>query len=112
MLEGEGEAYVDGEWLVAHVGPTAERQAAAGVPITRLGEDALGVWFHAKPGTIMRLESLPLGLAAGSRVLPTISPGSMERVNISVQEQIERGRRILEEAGGREAYDQHARQNS
>ena len=47
LLEGEGEAYVDGRWVVAHVGPTAERQAAAGIPITRFGEDALGIWFHA-----------------------------------------------------------------
>jgi hypothetical protein len=109
LLEGEGEAYVDGQWRVAHVGPTAERQAAAGIPITRFGEDALGVWFHAKPGTIMRLESLPLGLAAGSRVLFKISPGSMERVNISVQKQIERGRQVIAEAGGMLAYDRQAR---
>jgi len=109
LLEGEGEAYVGGEWVVAHVGPTAERQAAAGIPITRFGEDSLGVWFTARPGTIMRLEAQPLGLAAGSRLLYLISPGSMERVNISIQKQIERGRRILEEAGGAEAYDRRTR---
>jgi hypothetical protein len=109
LLEGEGEAYVDGRWMVAHVGPTAERQAAAGIPITRFGEDSLGVWFYAQPGTIMRLESLPRGLALGSRLLHTISPGSMERVNISIQQQTERGRRILKEAGGLAAYDEQAR---
>jgi hypothetical protein len=111
LLEGEGEAYVDGQWRVAHVGPTAERQAASGIPITRFGEDSLGVWFHAKPGTIMRLESLPLGLAAGSRVLHAISPGSMERVNISVLKQIEQGRQIIEAAGGVQAYDEQARRS-
>ena len=109
LLEGEGEAYVDGQWRVAHVGPTAERQAASGIPITRFGEDSLGVWFHAKPGTIMRLESLPLGLAAGSRALHAISPGSMERVNISVQKQIEQGQQIIAEAGDVQAYDEQAR---
>ena len=109
LLEGEGEAHVDGRWMVAHVGPTAERQAAAGIPITRFGEDALGIWFFARPGTIMRLESIPAGLAAGSRLLHKISPGSMERVNISVQKEIERGRCILEEAGGALAYDEQAR---
>ena len=107
LLEGEGEAYVDGAWRVAHVGPTAERQAAAGIPITRFGEDSLGIWFFAQPGTIMRLESLPLGLAAGSRALHTISPGSMERVNISVLKQIEKGREIMAQAGGVRAYDEH-----
>jgi len=109
LLEGEGEASVNGEWVVAHVGPTAERQAAAGIPITSFGEDSLGVWFTARPGTIMRLESQPAGLASGSRLLHFISPGSMERVNISVHKQIERGRRILEEAGGAKAYDRRLR---
>ena len=111
LLEGEGEAYVDGSWIVAHVGPTAERQAAAGIPITRLGEDSLGVWFHAKPGTIMRPEALPLGLAAGSRALHAISPGSMERVSISVCKQIDKGRQVIAEAGGLTAYDGQARRN-
>jgi hypothetical protein len=109
LLEGEGEAYVDGRWVVAHVGPTAERQAAAGIPITRFGEDALGIWFFARPGTIMRLESLPVGLAGGTRLLQMIAPGSMERVNVSIQRQIERGRQILAEAGGTLAYDERAR---
>jgi len=109
LLEGEGEAYVDGRWVVAHVGPTAERQASAGIPITRFGEDSLGIWFFARPGTIMRLESLPLGLAGGTRLLQMIAPGSMERVNVSIQRQIKRGRQILAEAGGVPAYDERAR---
>ncbi len=109
LLEGEGEAFVDGEWQVAHVGPTAERQAANGIPITRFGEDALGVWFHARPGKIMRLEALPLGLAAGSWLLHKISPASMERVNVSVLKKIVQGKEIIQAAGGRDAYDQKAR---
>ena len=109
MFEGEGEAYVDGEWWVAHVGPTAERQAASGLPITQFGEDSLGLWFHAKPGTIMHLESIPPGLALGSRAFFAISPGSVERVNVSATKQIAKGRRIIEAAGGLEAYDAQAR---
>ena len=109
LMEGEGEAYVDGAWRVAHVGPQAERQAAAGIPITRFGEDSLGVWFFARPGTIMQLESLPLGLAAGSRILHAISPGSMERVNVSILNQVARGREILDQAGGARAYDERVR---
>jgi len=109
LLEGEGEAFVDGEWLVAHVGPTAERQAAAGIPISRLGEDAIGSWFQPRPGTIMRLESLPPGLAAGSRLLHKISPGSMERVNTSVLREIAKGREVIAAAGSLEAYDHSAR---
>jgi hypothetical protein len=109
LLEGEGECYLDKEWVVAHVGPTAERQAAAGIPVTRLGEDALGVWFHARPGTLMCMESIPLGLGAGSRLVYAVSPGSMERINISVQHEIARGRAIIEQAGGVDAYDARAR---
>jgi hypothetical protein len=112
LLEGEGEAYVDGQWMVAHVGPTAERQAAAGIPITRLGEDAIGTWFDAKPGTIMRMESLPRGLVWGSRILHKISPASMERVNVSVQREIDRGRDVIEAAGGLKAYDDGARRSA
>jgi len=109
LFEGEGEAFVDGEWRVAHVGPTAERQAASGIPVTRFGEDSLGVWFTAKPGTIMYLESLPRGIITGSKLLHRISPASMERINISVLEQIEKGSKIIEEAGGVEVYDKRAR---
>ena len=109
MFEGEGEAYVDGQWRVAHVGPTQERQAAGGVPITRFGEDSLGLWFHAKPGTVMHVESIPPGLAIGSRLFFAISPGTVERVNVSVGKQIAEGRRIIDAAGGPDAYDQQAR---
>jgi len=109
MLEGEGEAFIDGRWVVAHVGPKAERQAAAGIPITKFGEDSIGNWFFAIPGTIMHMESVPYGFAGSTRLLKKIAPGSMERVNISILKQIEKGRTIIEESGGIKAYDEKAR---
>jgi len=109
MLEGEGEAYIDGKWTVAHVGPKAERQAAAGIPITKFGEDSIGVWFFALPGTTMRMESLPYGLAAMVNFAKKLAPGSMERVNVSIQNQIKMGGKIIEETGGVEKYDDQAR---
>ncbi|OYT59026.1 hypothetical protein B6U81_06765 [Thermoplasmatales archaeon ex4484_30] len=109
MIEGEGEAYIDGKWMVAHVGPTAERQAAAGIPITKFGEDSLGIWYFALPGTVMHMESIPYGLGQATKLLKKIAPGSMERVNISILKQIEMGKKIIEEAGGKEAYDEMAR---
>jgi len=109
MIEGEGEAYVDGKWVVAHVGPTSERQAASGVPITKFGEDSLGNWFFALPGTIMHMESIPYGLGGATRLLKKIAPGSMERVNASILRQIEAGKKLIEEAGGEEAYDAKVR---
>jgi hypothetical protein len=109
MIEGEGEAFIDGKWVVAHVGPTAERQAAAGIPITKFGEDSLGIWFFAIPGTIMYMESIPYGLGGASGLLKKIAPGSMERVNISIQHQNRMGKKIIEDAGGKDAYDAQAR---
>jgi len=109
MIEGEGEAFVDGRWTVAHVGPTAERQASAGLPITRFGEDALGLWFFAVPGTLMIMESVPLGLGRGSHFLQRIAPGSLERVNLGVLAQSEAGLKVLAAAGGVEAYDRKVR---
>jgi hypothetical protein len=109
MLEGEGEAFIDGKWVVAHVGPKAERQAAAGIPITKFGEDSIGNWFFAIPGTIMKMESIPYGMGQSAKLLKKIAPGSMERVNISILKQIEKGRKIIKEAGGLEAYDREAR---
>lgn len=109
MIEGEGEAFIDGKWVIAHVGPTAERQAAAGIPITKFGEDSLGVWFFAIPGTTMYMESIPYGLGGATNLLKKLAPGSMERVNISIQQQNKIGKKIIEDAGGKEAYDTKAR---
>jgi len=109
MIEGEGEAYIDGKWIVAHVGPTSERQAAGGVPITKFGEDSLGNWFFSLPGTVMYMESIPYGLGGATKLLKKIAPGSMERINASILRQIETGRKIIEKAGGEEAYDAKVR---
>jgi hypothetical protein len=112
MLEGEGEVNIDGNWVVAHVGPKAERQAFNYIPITKFGEDSIGVWFFPIRNTIMTMESIPYGLGAMVKLAKLIAPGSMERVNISIQKQIEEGRRIIEKAGGFDAYDQYARKKS
>ena len=109
MLEGEGEAFIDGKWVVAHVGPRAPRQAAAGIPITKFGEDSIGRWFFAIPGTIMKMESIPYGFSGSTRLLKKIAPGSMERVNISIMNQIKKGEEIIKKAGGLDAYDKQAR---
>ncbi|KAA0000033.1 MAG: transglutaminase family protein [Thermoplasmata archaeon] len=109
MLHGEGEAYIDGKWIVADVGPTPERQAAAGIPITKFGEDSIGIWFQAIPGSIMRTESLPLGLTIASKLLmKKISPGSVAKMNNNVLKMYEKGRKILQEMG-EEEYDKKAR---
>lgn len=109
MLHGEGEVLIDGKWIVADVGPTPERQASAGIPITKFGEDSIGIWFQAIPGSIMRVESLPLGLGMASKILmEKIAPSSVKKINNSILKQYEKGKKILEEIG-EEEYDKKVR---
>ena len=108
-LHGEAEVYIDGKWYAADVAPTPERQAAAGIPITKFGEDSIGVWTYALPGSILRLESLPYGIGGSLKLLLKIAPGTVATINNSILRQIEEGRRIIEEAGGEKAYDEMVR---
>jgi len=108
--EGEGEAYIDGTWVVAHVAMRPEILAIAGLPITKLGEDSIGSTLELVPGTIKRFESLPLRLEIAMKAGMWLAPGAMERANIVIQKEIPRGRRIINEAGGFETYDQKARE--
>ncbi|MDH7507742.1 MAG: transglutaminase family protein, partial [Candidatus Thermoplasmatota archaeon] len=62
LLHGEGEVFIDGKWIPGDVGAEPERQASAGLPVTKLGEDSIGLWLFPVPGTIIRRESIPLGL--------------------------------------------------
>ncbi len=108
--EGEGEAYIDGTWVVAHVAMRPELFAVnGGLPITKLGEDAIDMTFELIPGTIKRFESLPLRLGIALKAGTWLAPASLERTNISIQKRVQQGRLIIEEAGGIEAYDQKAR---
>jgi hypothetical protein len=108
LFHGEGEAYIDGKWIVGDVGPLPERQAATGIPITKFGEDSIGIWFEAIPGGIMRTESIPLGLATGMNLLLRISPATVAKINNNVLALDEKGRKILQEIG-EEEYDKRVR---
>ncbi len=109
MMHGEVEVYLNDEWVTADVAPTPERQAAAGIPITKLGDDPLGVRFFALPGTIMRMESIPFGLGMSTKILmEKIAPGTVATINKSILQQIEAGRKILEKMG-EEEYNKKAK---
>ncbi len=110
-MHGEAEVFIDNKWYPADVAPTPERQAAAGIPITKFGEDSIGVWFFALPGSVMRMESLPYGIGGSLKVLLKIAPGTVATINNSILKQIEEGRKIIEEAGGEKAYDEKARKS-
>ena len=112
MLHGEGEVYVDGKWFVVDVGPTPERQAASSMPITKFGEDSIGVWLNSVPDSEMHLESFPYGMDFLLKLAYKIAPGTFDKINAGILEQIEAGKKIIEEAGGEEAYDEMIRQKA
>lgn len=110
LLHGEGEAFLDRKWITADVGAEPQRQAASWIPVTKLGEDSAGLWLFPIPGTTFIRESIPLGLGVPSQILMNgIAPNSVAGVNVGILEQIEKGRKIIEESGGEAAYDAEAR---
>jgi hypothetical protein len=110
LLHGAGEVYIDGKWITADVGAEPTRQAASWMPITKLGEDGAGLWLFPIPGSTIIRESIPLGLGIPSRILMNhLVPNSVAGLNIGITEQIEKGKKIIQEAGGEAAYDTEAR---
>jgi hypothetical protein len=109
VAHGEAEAYIDGEWVVADVGMRAEIHAQAGVPITKFGEDAIGLTFKLMPGTIKHFESISLRRGITMKAWMWLAPVVKERCTIVLEGASLLGREIIEEAGGIEAYDQNAR---
>jgi hypothetical protein len=109
MFEVESEVWLDDSWVVAYPAANDEIQAVRYLPIAQLGEDPIGNFYDAVPGTIQRMESLPLGMSMGMNVLFRLMPGSPERLSIWTQKVAEYGRHIVADAGGWEAYDQKAR---
>jgi hypothetical protein len=103
------EACIDGKWISAEVATRPEMAAIAGAPILKFGEDLTGSAWRLIPGTIERFESLPLIAAIALTAMLWFAPASMERGSIAMAGTIPRGRKIIEEAGGIEAYDSNAR---
>jgi hypothetical protein len=110
MIHGEGEVFIDGKWVVCDVGPTPERQAASKIPISQFGEDSIGMWLNAVPGTIMITESLPYGLNIMMKFVEKIAPMTIDKVNKNILDQINQGKIILEEKG-EEQYDKEIRKS-
>jgi len=110
MSEAEAEVCLDGEWTVAQPVTPGEVQAVKGLPITRLGEDSIGTFFDAVPGTIQLVESIPWGVDWGMNFLLWLSPATPERVAFQYQVATMRGEHVIADAGGREAYDRKARE--
>jgi hypothetical protein len=110
LMHGEGEVFIDGKWITADVGAEPPRQASSWMPVTKLGEDSIGLWLFPIPGTTFWRESIPLGLGIPSRILmKKLVPGQVAGINIGILEQIESGKKRIDELGGEAAYDVEAR---
>jgi hypothetical protein len=109
MPHPEGEVCIDGKWVVADVGMRPEIESHEGVPITKLGEDSIGLTWKLIRGTTERSESLPWMRGITMRAQSWLVPVVTERSNIVLTEMLALGRKIIEEAGGIEAYDLNAR---
>jgi hypothetical protein len=107
--EAEGEACIDGEWVVAHVAMRPELCARVRRPIPKLGEDAAGLIFSLA-GPVRHFEAVPLGPGILMKYGMPLMKAAMERVNVTIQQKLPEGREIIEEAGGLDAYDRRARE--
>ena len=105
----QGEACVDGVWLDADVAASPETHAARSMPITKLGEGYIGTQRGVDPSQVWHAESVPPFVVRGMTMLKWFAPAARERMNVTFQQQHALGRRIIEEAGGLEAYDRKAR---
>jgi len=99
LIHGEGEAFVDGKWVICDVGPTPERQAATNLPITQFNEDVIDHYLSAVPDSVMEVESLSYGLNLLMHVINKLAPKTVNNVNMEVQDQIHRGKKILDQIG-------------
>jgi hypothetical protein len=109
LPHGEGEVFLDGAWVAADISRSPLWQAAKSLPLTRLGESAIGLWMTPVPGSTFIRESLPLGFGFPSRILGRLFAGAVAGYNRGLQEQDEIGRRVIAAAGGEAAYDAEAR---
>ncbi|MBN1368990.1 MAG: transglutaminase family protein [Dehalococcoidaceae bacterium] len=108
LFHGEAEILLDNAWVTCSPGLSDERQASLNLPITRFGEQALGVWYSAEPGSVTTVESIPYGMNILMKAAARMAPAVIDRANLSLAEQCRRGRAILEDAG-EAAYDAMAR---
>jgi Transglutaminase-like superfamily len=104
----EGEACIDGKWVVGDAGEKPELYAQYGAPILKFGEDAVDLVFST-PGTMRHFESLPLVLGITMKAPRWFVPVVIERANVVHSAPL--GKKIIEAAGGLQAYDKRARKN-
>ena len=113
--EGEGEVCIDGKWVVGHVASPVTLLASMGTPLWALGEDVVDIGPKigapaAVPGSEKHFESLSLWVGLFMGIGMRFTKAAMERANVYFSTTHPKGKKILEEAGGQQAYDRKARE--
>jgi hypothetical protein len=109
-IEAQGEACIDGTWMIDHPAAVIALPAAVGGPIIRFGEETMGQDANMVPGTLTCPESISFMIGRGIALFNRMAPATNERANVGLQKAYALGRKAIEEAGGLEAYDQKARE--
>lgn len=108
-VSGQSEACIDGVWMGVDLLASPEMQAVRGLPIKKLGEGLMASGTVNDPSQEWHSESMPPFSARGNMMLRWLAPAMYERINVSILRQYALGKKIIEEAGGSEAYDLNAR---
>ncbi len=109
-IGGLAEAYVDGAWINADLVASPEMQAVRGLPIKRFEEGLIASKVVDNPLHEWHSESIPSFAARSMQMLKWFAPAMYQRINVGMLKQYTIGRKIIEDAGGIEAYDQRARE--
>jgi hypothetical protein len=108
-VSGQSEACIDGVWMGVDLIASPEMQAVRGLPIKNLGEGLMASETVNDPSQEWHSESMPRFAARGMTMLRWLAPAMYQRINVGILRQYALGRKIIEEAGGIEAYNQRAR---
>ena len=106
---GLGEACIDGVWMSADLVASPEMQAIRSLPIKKFGEALLASETVDDPAHEWHSESMPRFAAKGMMMMKWLAPAMSERLNVGILRQYALGTKIIEEAGGIEAYDTNTR---
>ena len=105
----QSEACIDGVWMGVDLLASPELQAVRGLPTKNLGEGLMASETVNDPSQEWHSESMPRFAPRGMTMLRWLAPAMYQRINVGILRQYALGRKIIEEAGGIEAYNQRAR---
>jgi hypothetical protein len=108
-VSGQSEACIDGVWMGVDLIASPEMQAVRGLPIKNLGEGLMASEPVNDPSQEWHSESMPRFAARGMTMLRWLAPAMYQRINLGILRQYALGTKIIEEAGGIEAYNHKAR---